>query len=114
VDGSCRANPTGRAERATRKDGDGVTRQDGSIGRMISQHWHHEGAAAAPLARENHRHPQRPMSDPHLANWLFLVPAFLLGATIERGAGEHVSPRSVFPCSFGFVEALESEAEAVG
>jgi hypothetical protein len=54
------------------------------------------------------------MSDPHLANWLFLLPAFLLGATIERGAGEHVSPRSVFPCSFGFVEALESEAEAVG
>ena len=27
------------------------------------------------------------MSDPHLTNWLFLLPAFLLGATIERGAG---------------------------
>jgi hypothetical protein len=53
------------------------------------------------------------MSYPHLANWLFLLPAFLLGATIERGGGA-VSPRSVFRCSFGFVEALESEAEAVG
>ena len=52
------------------------------------------------------------MSDPHLANWLFLLPAFLLGATIAPGGA--VSPRSVFPCSFGFVEALQSEAEAVG
>jgi hypothetical protein len=97
---------------------------------MISQHCRPEGAAAgilfvwaagpvilglfALLTRENRRHPQRPMSDPHLANWLFLLPAFLLGATIERGAGGAVSPRSVFPCSFGFVDALESEAEAVG
>ena len=95
---------------------------------MISQHCRYEGVAAgilfegpghprsvrAPHARENRRHPQRSMSDPHLANWLFLLPASLLGATIERGAGGAVSPRSVFPCSFGFVEALESEAEALG
>ena len=49
MNGSCRANPAGRAERATRDDGDGVTRQDGSIGRMISQHCRHEGAAAGIL-----------------------------------------------------------------
>jgi hypothetical protein len=44
------------------------------------------------------------MSDPHLANSLFLLPAFLPCA----GA------LSRLPCSFGFVEALESEAETVG
>jgi hypothetical protein len=52
------------------------------------------------------------MSDPHLANWLFLLPASL--ATLERGAGGAASPRSVFPCSFGFGWALQSEAEALG
>jgi hypothetical protein len=98
---------------------------------MISQHSRHEGAvagilfvwAAGPVILGLFALLTRgktvvirsaPMSDPHLANWLFLLPAFLLGATIERGAGGAVSPRSVFPCSFGFVESVEREAEAVG
>ena len=49
MNGSCRANPAGRAQRAARDDGDGVPRQGGSIGRMISQHCRHEGAAAGIL-----------------------------------------------------------------
>jgi hypothetical protein len=87
---------------SARDDGDGVTRQGGSLGRMISQHCRyrrrsrrhpvrlgrgpgHPRFVRAPHARENRRHPQRPMSAPHLANWLFLLPASLLGATIAGG-----------------------------
>lgn len=45
----------------------------------------HPRSVRAPHTRENRRHPQRPMSVPHLANWLFLLPASLLGATIAGG-----------------------------
>ena len=43
------AGQTSSVAPSARDHGDGVTRQDGSIGRMISQHCRHEGAAAGML-----------------------------------------------------------------
>ena len=52
------------------------------------------------------------MSDPHLANWLFLLPAFLLGATIARGALSRLA--QCFLALSASSRLSESEAEAVG